>query len=234
MKSFRLIVALLILMTSASAQAQKFMDTSAPREIFSIGFRAGFNTSDRTFSKDYFKQWNQAGWGIGLDLGCVVDLNMRDFLSIQPGIFLQSRSGNYSFAQDYYNGSSDVDRNVQLGRYRNYNLVIPVMASLKFNLSDRIRWIAEAGPYVQYRIKSADKDDIIDVITPQSSPSDKFSFTHVGPRRGDFGLKIGSGLLLDRKISVNVHYMAGMRQAWPDPYKGGHNKAWTFTVGYEL
>lgn len=234
MNVIRIIVAMTAILVSGMAKAQNFIDTSIPEDLFNIGFRVGVNTSNRTFNRDYFREWNIDGWGTGFDLGCVVDLNMRDFFSLQPGLFFQSRSGNYSYAQDYFNGSLTSERNVQLGRYRNYHIVIPVMASFRFNVVGGVRWIVEAGPYVQYRFKSADDDDIVDVVFPQDSPNDRFLFSSATPRRGDYGIKMGTGLLFNRCVSINVHYMAGMREAWNVPFKGGHKKAWCFTIGYEL
>lgn len=47
------------------------------------------------------------------------------------------------------------------------------------------------------------------------------------------GLKMGTGFQLFDHYYIGVHYEAGLRSA--RKYKaGGHDKAWTFTLGYDF
>lgn len=234
MRNIRIILLLIIMSVCGfGTKAQEFMSAEAPAEIITIGFRAGVNSSIRTFGKDYFRKWNVDSWGSGIDLGFVLDLNMRDFFSIQPGIFFESRSGSYAYATNYYDYLERSQDFTQMGRYRTYSMVVPVMFSFHFNLSQSVRWTAEAGPYGQLWLHSTDKDKII-VPNLQLTPSTVLHPNVAKARIGDAGLKIGSGLTLNRKYSFYIHYLGGFRKAWRYPHLGGRNKAWTFTVGYEL
>lgn len=233
MKTFKILTALIALLASTNMTAQDFLSAETPENLFNIGVRVGINTSNRTFGKEYFRRWNVNSWGTGVDSGVVVNLNMRDFFAIQPGFFFESRSGNYSYAQDYIDQEGETKDFTQMGHYRNYNFTIPVMASFRFNLSDNVRWIMEAGPYAQFRIHSSDGDKI-QVIQPQTNAFSTVSVVSAQSNPFDFGLKIGSGLSFKNKYSLYVHYLAGGRKAWKAPHAGGHNKAWTVSLGYDF
>lgn len=232
MKFFKIILASLIMSVAGHASAQSFLSADTPDRLFNFGVRLGINSSNRTFSKDYFQQWNVNSWGTGIDAGVVFDINMRDFFSLQPGIFFESRSGDYSYAQNYYDSGKE-QKFTQMGHYRTYNLVVPVMASFRFNVTDRLRWILEAGPYMQFKLHSTDGDKIT-VINPQSSPTELISTSPAKSRFADLGLKIGTGFTLFRHYSFFIHYMAGANKVWKAPHEGGHNKAWNFTLGYDF
>lgn len=232
MKALRFLLAAVALSVFSSAGAQDFLSTAAADKLLSLGVRLGVNTSNRTFSQDYFQQWNVNSWGTGMDAGVVLDLNMRDFFSLQPGFFFESRSGNYAYAQDYYEAGKQ-DKFTEMGHYRTYNFTVPVMLSFRFNITESLRWAVEAGPYAQFQLHSSDNDKIT-VIEPQQSSSDRLVVHKAKTNSSDFGMKVGTGLIVNRKCSFNVHYLAGFCNVWQDPHAGGRNKTWTFTIGYEL
>ncbi len=233
MKAFRIIFSTLIAVFVNHAAAQDFFSKEAPESLFDVGVRVGINTSNRTFKKDAFDIWNVNSWGTGIDLGCVVDLNIRDYISLQPGIFFESRSGDYAYSQNYFTALGETDVFTQLGHDRFYNINIPLLVSFKFNLAESVRLIAEAGPYFQYFFKDSASHKI-QVIRPQTSPTDQIDIYNEVANKYDIGLKIGAGILYKRHYSFNIHYLAGGRKAWDSPWKGGRHKAWTFTIGYTL
>ena len=220
------------MLTSTNVSAQEFLNTEPAEHLFNLGVRVGVNTSNRTFSKDYFREWNVNSWGTGFDAGVVVNLNMRDWFAIQPGFFFESRSGNYAYAENYFD-RGEPEKFTELGHYRTYNFIVPIMASFRFNLSPTLRWICEAGPYGMFKLKSSDNDKI-QVIDPQQNANDPLDVNIAKTRFFDFGLKIGTGFEFKRRYSVNVHYMAGARSVWNEPHSGGHHKAWVATVGYDF
>ena len=119
------------------------------------------NASNRTFNNNYFDKWNVNSWGLRFRcLGVVVNINMREFFSLQPGFFFQSRSGNYSLVEEYINNRDEKDNFIQIGDYRIYNFVIPVMASFRFSIADNLKWLVEAGPYAQFKLHATDADKI--------------------------------------------------------------------------
>lgn len=233
MKSLRIVLCVLAFAIKTSVFAQDFFSKEAPSTLFNIGLRAGVNLSNRTFPKSAFNQWNVNSWGMGIDAGCVVDLNIRDYISIQPGIFFESRSGNYSYADTYRDGETGTKDFTQLGHNRYFNLSIPVLVSFKFNLAEKLRLSAEAGPYIQYFFHDSSSDKI-QVIEPQTDPDKPLVVHTAQSNKFDAGLKIGTGLTFHHRYSIFVHYMAGGKKVWKAPVAGGHNKAWLFTVGYEL
>lgn len=212
--------------------ALDFVSTEPAERLFNIGVRLGVNASNQTFSKDYFSAWNVNSWGTGMDLGVVLNLNVKEFISIQPGFFFQSRSGNYSYVEPYVNSSNEKDTYIQVGHSRSYNFLVPVMASFRFNLAHNLKWIAEAGPYAHFKLHSSDSDKI-EIINQDTqggiikTETAKGNFT-------DFGLKIGTGIMLNDRYSFSIHYLAGASDVWKAPCEGGKNKAWTFTLGYDF
>lgn len=233
MKTLRLFLGIIALTAVSLTHAQEFFSTEPAETTFGFGARLGMNASNQTFLKDAFPAWNVNSWGTGFDVGFVVDLNLRDYLTIQPGIFYESRSGNYAYAQNFFDDSGKISDFTQLGHIRSYNINIPVMASLRFNITSNLRWLVEAGPYLQMRFHNTASGKI-QVIYPQASPSAPVVAKTAHTNFFDFGLKIGTGFSLYKRYSLFVHYMGGMKKVWKAPIPGGHNKAWVFTVGYDL
>lgn len=218
---------------SLPVSAQEFMDKGPASRLFDIGFRLGVNTSNRTFGKKFFNKYNTSSWGNGFVAGAVVDLNLRDYLSIQPGFFYEIRNSSYSYVQDYVSSSGSDATHTQLGHYRTYNFTVPVMASFHFNLSNFLRWIAEAGPYVQFKMNTTGADNIKVIFKGSSLPGD-YETVDATANFVDAGLKIGTGLTWKNHYSLFIHYLGGMRDVWNAPCAGGRNKEWTFTLGYTL
>ena len=218
----------------SNAKANDFLSSEVPDELFNIGVRIGLNTSNRTFNKDFFRSWNTNSWGTGIDAGVVVNLNMRDFFALQPGFFFESRSGNYSYSQEYLNGEGEKKDFTQMGHYRTHNFTIPVMASLRFNLSGDLRWVIEAGPYLQYTFKTSGNKNI-QVIKPQENIYETLNISTAKSNPFDFGLKIGTGVTFKRKIlPCSCTISQEDRRYGKPPHAGGHNKAWTFCLGYDF
>lgn len=234
MKPIKIISLIVIFLTAAiPVRAQKFMNTGGAPSLFNLDVRVGMNAANRTFGSQYFNQWNVNSWGAGIEGGVVVDLNLRDFIALQPGFFFESRSGNYAYAQDYFTIMGNASNLTQLGHYRTYSVSVPLMVSMRFNLAPSVRWVVEAGPYAQYFFKMTDSHKI-QVIRPQAGPQDGPVVDDPSPRKYDVGLKLGTGLEVKRRLGFYIHYMGGGLKAWENPAEGGQNKAWTFTVGVRL
>lgn len=229
---------------AGSASAQEFFSTASPDSDFTFGARIGLNTANRTVSHEAMPGYNVQSWGTGFDLGAVVNINIKNYLSLQPGLFFESRSGDYTFvtpvADENLDGTSGLIYATQAGHLRNYNFTVPVMASFHFNLSPDIRWDVEAGPYFQFLLGSSLKNKALTSTFGNAEPLDEPLFTRK-PKGFDFGLKFGTGLRLFGHYTVAVHYEAGFLHAWKNleygnlTYSyGGCNKAWLFTVGYDF
>lgn len=226
----KLVAAGMLMMAPFIASAYDFFDTSRPDNLFTIGVRTGVNTSVRTVKKDVFNFWNNDSWGTGFDLGAVADINIRNFISLQPGFFYESRSGKHAYSNIYMTENSEVATMNQFGNYRSYNFNIPVVASVHLNISDDVRWNLDFGPYINMRLGTSGTSKIM----TQLQYTESTESSYYDSRWFDFGFKMGSGLTVKKHYYLGVHYLAGTKRVWKDESLGGRNKAWTFTVGYDL
>lgn len=220
--------ALLFSVVSVPMQAQDFFDTSAPEHLITIGARVGLNTSNQTSPSDG-TILSLDSWGTGFDAGAVVNLNFRDFFALQPGVFFESRSHDYS----YISGISDDVNNLVLssfGHTRSTWIKIPLLASVRFNPSYSLKWAVEAGPVFGFGMGGSDKSHL-------DSPSTGLMTFRNGyfdaRKKWSFGWKLGTTLRYADHYLVGVHYEAGTSSVYKD-LKGGHHKAWVFTLGYDF
>lgn len=219
------------LSTFSPAKAQEFFDKSDAEQFFSFGARVGFNTSNRSFAQGKYVNQVCTAWGTGFQAGVIANLNFKEYLSIQPGLFFESRSGNlFNFADYLY-------QDLTLSYYekdhqRAYYFTIPVVGVVSFNLSEQIKWKVEFGPYVQFRLKETGSQDKVELF--YINPLDLSYYPEKAKNRSfDAGLKIGTGLQVYDHYYIGMHYLAGLCNAWSDP-SGGKNKSWQFSIGYDF
>lgn len=237
MKKF--LIGALCAATSICASAADFFSTEKCDELFTFGARIGVNTSNRTIGdKAYPSCYHNESWGTGFDVGAVVSLNIRDYLSIQPGFFFESRSGGYTIMGTGEGSALPTDGSeiAQTGRRRSYNFTIPVMAVFGFNVTDDVRWNVETGPYVAFVLDSKLKNKRFVVNGTADEPL--FSQKAAGI---DFGFKMGTAFEILDHYYIGAHYMAGCLPAWNDRKVGnitktfgGVTKAWVFSIGYNF
>lgn len=217
-----------VLMSTVSIQAGGFLDSSRPEKLFNLGVRFGINTTNRNVDKAIFNEWNVNSWGTGIDAGVIADLNIRDYISLQPGFFYESRSGKYAYVYSY-----DSDMFSQYGQVRSYNFTIPILAALHFNVAPQVRWNVEIGPYVQLFLKNS-KGNGFSYIDPDTATTAHPDTDVAKASNFDFGFKFGTSLTIRRHYTVGVHYLAGWLDAWKEDELGGRNKAWVFSIGYDF
>lgn len=232
---------LLTVITVSSAFAADFFDTDKCDNLLSFGARIGVNTSNRTMSNESFPAaYHHESWGTGFDIGVVANLNIRQYLAIQPGFFFESRNGDYALMGDPAGsgiGTSGVAV-AQAGSRSSYNFTIPVLAVVRFNPLDEVQWNVEAGPYFTFLLDSKMQNKAL----MQDGIAEPQPLFNRDPSNVDFGFKMGTSLQLFDHYYIGVHYMAGCLHAWKD-YNYGNNvtksfggvtKAWTFTIGYDF
>lgn len=226
------------LLCVASASASDFFSKEAPSRMLNLGVHVGVNTSNRTVGDGVFSAYNHNSWGTGFDAGITADLNIRDYISIQPGFFFQSRSGDYCYVDEtamYYipspdaSGLSSTYKDTQVGHIRSYHFDIPIMVALHFNVTPMVRWNVEAGPYVSFKLHSNEGDRI---SVEGYSPTGDLRDYYLNAKGVDFGVKMGTSLTIRNHYNVGAHYQAGCLDAWKESWMKGRNKAWTFTLGY--
>ena len=222
------------LCSAAGADAATFFDTSSAESLINLGVRLGVNTTTRNLNKEVFNVWNLNSWGTGVDVGAVVNINFRNYLTVQPGLFFESRSGKYSYVNIAGYDSEGVAENlVQYGNDRSYNFTVPIMACIHINDSEDNRWDLEAGPYFQFRLKnSVDGKFSYPVYSnPDANPA---NYVPIKASKFDFGMKFGSGLRILDHYLIAVHYEAGWLKPWSDSRLGGLDKGWVFSIGYDF
>ncbi len=227
---------LLTLGLTATTNAADFFSTEEATNLFTFGARLGVNTSNRTIKPLSAYGYSNQGWGTGFDLGAVADINFRDYLSIQPGIFFESRSNTYNFIYALSGTEAAETHSVQAGTFNSYSFTIPVLANIHFNVTDDVRWNVEAGPYISLNLGSKIKNKVnLNTSFSEFVPELTTEF-NAKPTACDYGIKFGTGIELFRSYTFNVDYLAGMHHAWKNKYVdyGGHTKAWCFTIGYQF
>lgn len=239
------ILSLALAASAFGASAADFFSTERPEDTFNFGLRVGINTSNRTvnndalFDSDLSFGYGRQSWGTGFDLGAVVDINIRNYLSIQPGFFFESRSGDYTFFENQINYGGAGPMTTQIGHMRSYAFNIPILASFHFNITDDIRWDVDFGPYVGFNLSSSLKDK---VLQTNGITSEVHAIFDRKAAPVDFGFKFGTAFRILRHYYVGAHYMAGATRAWKnleldaitERNYGGHTKAWVFTLGYDF
>lgn len=226
-------------LTALGAAASDFFSTEKSDDLFTFGARIGVNTTNRTLGDKAFPNcYHHESWGTGFDLGAIVNLNFRNYLSIQPGFFFESRSGSYTLmGTGVGSGVTDNPSEIaQTGNRRSYNFTIPVLAVIGFNVTDDLRWNVEAGPYVSFVLDSSLKNKRFVVNGTADTP---LFMQHAAGV--DFGFKMGTSIRILDHYYVGAHYMAGCLKAWEDRKVdnitkefGGVTKGWVFSIGYDF
>ncbi len=222
--------------------AEKFFDTSAPEKFITLGARIGVNSSNLTVKDDIYDLWNKNSWGTGFEIGAVADIHIREFLIIQPGIFFQSRSGNYTYASRFWVPTADengVIKNegvdmVQYGHHRNYNFNIPIIISGRFNIAPKVKWMVDLGPYFNFLLNSTGTGSLYSLRYDGLDNLPQLHATDSKRSKFDFGFKLGTGFRFFNHYYVGMHYLAGALTPWKNEGLGGHNKCWSFTAGYDF
>lgn len=225
----KILTGVAILATSQTLSAQEFFDTSSPEQLITYGVRIGLNTSNQTSPKGD-KTLNLDSWGTGFTAGAVVDLNFRDFFAIQPGIFFESRSHNYSYVIEDSNTPAALDIN-EYGHTRSTWIKVPLLASIRMNPSSSLRWSIDLGPVFGFGMGGRDKGTF---ATAETGPLRyKNGYFDDVRKKWSFGLKFGTTMRYKGHYLVGIHYESGTSSVYKD-IKGGHHKAWTFTLGYDF
>lgn len=219
MHLFKRGVSALILGCIAVFQINATQWDSDSNNIFDLGFRIGFNTSNQTRSGDNMLL-NLDSWGTGFNAGVIADIKITNAWAIQPGVFFESRSNNYSYIHILHS---------EYGHTRYTNFTIPVLASYKLHLNSNTHLSFDLGPYFQFGVGGSDKGTSINGnINYEDGYYDKRN-------KFDIGIKIGGGLHFLSNMYAGVHYEAGLRDVWKKEYAdGGRRKSWVFTIGYDF
>lgn len=157
-----------------------------PSVIVSAGYQganiSGFNDS---------KIASGARAGVALDFGVLNTGGME--LSVQPGLNFSMKGFSYGEKESYKNSLYYVD--------------LPILANLRFGVTDGLNAFVNAGPYLAYGVGgSAKYDDKTEKTNPfkETTIAGK-SFRAFNPF--DWGLQVGAGLEYQRvMLSVGAQF----------------------------
>lgn len=217
------------LLGCGAASASDFFDTGEYYGSFlTFGVRTALNISNMADGSDH-KLFSLDSWGTGFTGGVVADLHMRDWLVIQPGFFFESRSNNYSYSYNpKYYANPDATL-VEQGHTRRTLFKLPVLFSARMHPADCVTWSVDIGPVFNFGI-----DGHRWYTDPTKTPETEHKTKYYDEfNRFMLGLKMGTGVQFFDHYYVGLHYEAGLRSA--RKYSGGgHDKAWTFSIGYDF
>ncbi len=239
----KILLSLLAAMISFSAAAADFLDTGASGSPVSFGVRFGLTSASQKTSLSGLSDNVSLNWGMGFTAGAVIDLNVRNYFSVQPGFFFENRSYDYTVV---LNDPSNQSLTNYLGHTRSYSFTIPVLASFKFNLSESVKWLAEIGPYFAFGLGGNDEYEFIEMrvakddATPSVYNRQKADRDYYGNndrwqhRSFDWGAKIGTGIKVNDKYSFMIHYMGGLKNLSQNAGWTMKHRSWSFSLGYDF
>ena len=234
-------------LASTSAFAADLVDKSASSSLLDFGVRAGWNTSGQSVSLDDVPGKVNFDLGSGFTIGAVADLNVRNFFSIQPGVFYENRSFDYSIID---NRPSQQTIHSIYGHTR-FNLIsIPVLASFKFNISNTVKWFVEAGPYFAFGMGGDDDVEEISASVASSTTGGTSQYIYKPYTRDYYGndldqsewqhekfhwgLKAGTGLKMFKHFVVGIHYQFGFNNISRSPSRHINEQSASLTFGYDF
>jgi len=212
------------------ARADFFEPGEYEGSSITLGARVGINTSNMA-GDDYAKKSALDSWGTGFDGGVVANINFRDWIAVQPGFFFQSRSNNFSYIYDNTVIAPSPERNtyIEYGHRRHTMFKVPVMCVVRFHPFDRMVWSVEAGPVFNFGLGGHEW-----VTDPLDASATEHRYNYFDRfNRFMMGLKMGTGMEFFGHYYVGIHYEAGLRSAMKYS-AGGHDKAWSFSIGYNF
>lgn len=242
MKKIILPLTILLATIAQVAKADDFMDTGVPSKAITAGVRFGITSSGQKMDLDSYSDNVSVNQGAGWTIGGVVDLNIREFFSIQPGFFFENRRYDYTVIR-HDNTSQTLENEIGNTRYNMFT--IPVLASFRFNLSAHVQWHVDAGPYFGFAL--GDGSDDVEHIKMSVGPDDASRFYNYEELHRDFyggdkwqhksfdwGLKIGTGIRINKHYSFNIYYMNGFKDISADRDWTMKNRSWNFSIGYDF
>lgn len=212
--------------------------SNAQDKKLSLGVRAGVNVSsiraDGTIGGYDISDEYDFKSRTGFHVGAVLDWNVCGNFYIQPGLYFTTRGGKAEEADDDY--SYEEKWNMSF-------LQVPILASYRFDLSDKVKWHINAGPYIGVGLGGKVKWEENDMGDTDSGDYDMFGTADDnsdeeknGLKRFDAGLSFGTGVSFSN-VYIGVSYDLGLcnladKKAWDKAkFKNGN---FAVSVGYNF
>lgn len=156
----------------------------------------------------------EADMKIGYTVGVGLDYQFTDMWYLQSGLNITGKGAK----------AGDL-------KIKTHYLEIPVLAAAKFDVSDNMKFVVNAGPYLAFGMggKMEGGDASMKVFSKEDGMKEALM------KRFDLGLQYGVGLELSDKYLINLTGQYG----FIDPFKAdsgesSHNIAFMIGVGYRF
>lgn len=238
-----IIAGIAMLAAPVVTSAQTLIDYGTPKKVIQAGLRVGFNTSNLTTNYDEaFPEiaWNHTQWKQGFTIGAAVDINLKNYIAIQSGVYFKSRNSDFHYLINESTLQA-ID-----GHWGAYYFEIPLLLSFRLGVAELAQAQIDLGPYFasgfggkcKYTLFQSEYTPNGHEVVAYDSKGDYFGDKGIA-NRFDWGLKFGLGFLVMEHYYIGAHYNFSCKnilKELPDAAKQpkGHNKAWTFTLGYNF
>lgn len=173
--------------------------------------QAGINMSS-------ISDMDDAKMKVGYQVGVGMEYAITDMWSVRPSLLFITKGAKTDIL------GSDVKLNPMY-------LQLPVMAAANFDLTDTMKFVAKAGPFIGVGIGGKAKLEEGNVEVKQDFFGDDEG--QAGGKRFEFGLGIGAGLEFG-KIMVNLDAMFGLTKVADFEEVTPRNMTVALSVGYKF
>jgi hypothetical protein len=221
---------LIALVFTANAQAQ-----------FKFGVRGGFNMTGMTEKLDLgsFTLSPDIKHRPAFQVGVVGEFAVSKAFVIQPAILFATHAVWAEFSETILipvsssTGFNEIEVEIDIKQGINLNYIqVPINAQYKFALSDNLRLLVQAGPYLGVALNG--KRKIEATIFEETKKRDidiEFGSAETEMNRLDFGLGFGSGLQFGN-FQVGVGYNLGLANLSNVEKTTTRNNSFVLTVTY--
>ena len=159
------------------------LSVNAQDKQISFGVKAGLNLSSFGGDKEYKDMDSKLGFNAGLTL----DYNIMGDLYLLSGLELTTKGAKESYKDEYEDYTVTINP---------MYLQIPIHVGYKFELSEGMKFVVNAGPYFAYGLggKIKTKEDGITGSIDIFKDQDIDGFNIKGMKRFDLGIGVGLGL----------------------------------------
>lgn len=239
MKNRYCLLILLALIAFMPARAERFFDNGTPDRLLTFGVQVGATSSGMKADVPAYGDNATFSWKGGFTVGATVDLNVRNFFTIQPGFFYESHNYKYSLIE---HNPLEQSLRTDLGNACAKTFSIPVLLSFRFNLTRNLRWNVDVGPYFQFGLGG--NDEVTQIYVKSGSAEQEGAYVSNTAKRDyygdgdwqhrsfDWGAKVGTGLCLFDHYTFNIHYQRGFRNVSANKAWSMHSKSCLVTFGY--
>ncbi len=210
-KTLLLLVCAISALTASAQRAESssssFFSTERAEQPVTFGIRGGVNFAKQTASSDGYSF--SAKSNVGFNAGVSVDIPMLESLYLQTGLYYTVKGYEFDDEGDTLEANPSY-------------LEVPILASYRYNFSDRTQLQINVGPYVACGIAGKYKFD-----------GEEVDYFDGDNRRFDAGLAFGAGMTFGH-IYVGLNYDLGLTNVEKDSDGSLKNRCLSINVGYNF